>query len=828
MDNSAASSQLTAPFDDDKDLAIIDSEVNTSEEAISEEAQSSWVSSTEEDVWYINKREIRRCIERECDYCRKCTQAFHYQCLECLSFPICASCLRRAQHLHQGHRFRKIDLAFVLKECQWKYFNKETRLPTDKPSDIIPVPRDCCPTCFDHHPAKFTCLNDDGQCDGDDCHSWMSSHNLHMTDLQVAAAKGCEICSLAYRGLSTADPSLVTGNVRLQWRMRRSFFCFSTLGNENLADHWQWYFYAHPERSCRWQPLQKAKLLPNNFAKLECFENIRSQIKLCETEHLHAKCMKRSATTLPRRVVALNRSDLSSIRIYETLGETDKYIALSHCWGASPTMTTTSQDIERMRDGFPSKDLPATFRDAIRCACMLDVQYVWIDALCIIQDDQADWEAESATMCDVYSNAYLVVVAASAEGDHAGFLKERSRIFHGIPLESKEGSRVYDIWMQHSMPHAPISMERRHLLAMIDGRTENRAWCLQETALARRTVYFHQSEILWECSTCTDCECGRAAAQIQNIDATSNFCLGPTLTFSHSKRVGRSYAKPFVDFKTSKATYDEWMYSLIPTYTRRQLSRNTDRLPALSGIAALVAKQCSDEYLAGIWRGDLQMGLLWSIDRDSEPKISPHPILAPSFSWASVDQVISYDIPLRTWRYDNRVKGIYGAITLQLLEAQSSMDYANPYGNIHGGYIRVSGLAQHMSLKSEAGHATITCDHSHRHLRFKQDTVLCQISSRNERGLDFISVNRASMETENVKSFSALVDCLIVANIPYDPDNPLTQQGKCVDEYIMLVLGRSVSPPEAYERLGILFLAFDPGISLNWVAEARRQEYLIM
>jgi hypothetical protein len=79
-----------------------------------------------------------------------------------------------------------------------------------------------------------------------------------------------------------------------------------------------------------------------------------------------------------------------------------QYIALSYCWGTAQHFTTTSANLARMKERIHWDELPQTIKDAVTITRALGIQYLWVDALCIIQDSQEDWEAESKKMADVY------------------------------------------------------------------------------------------------------------------------------------------------------------------------------------------------------------------------------------------------------------------------------------------------------------------------------------------------------------------------------------------------------------------------------------------
>ena len=99
------------------------------------------------------------------------------------------------------------------------------------------------------------------------------------------------------------------------------------------------------------------------------------------------------------------------------------YIALSHCWGKNPIVRTTTSTLAQRKQGIEISLLPPTFRDAIIIARRLDVRYLWIDSLCIIQDDELDWQTESAKMSTIYQHALLTISAGLSSHGGGCFCK---------------------------------------------------------------------------------------------------------------------------------------------------------------------------------------------------------------------------------------------------------------------------------------------------------------------------------------------------------------------------------------------------------------------
>lgn len=146
----------------------------------------------------------------------------------------------------------------------------------------------------------------------------------------------------------------------------------------------------------------------------EFFDLISTWLKDCQIDHSACK-PSASRGTLPTRVIDVGSSDGGTVpRICETNGVTGDYIALSHCWGGGQPLKTTKENISSMKTGIPWAKLPNTFQDAITVTRRLGLRYLWIDSLCIVQDDAQDWEREAANMAVIFESAYLTIAATAA------------------------------------------------------------------------------------------------------------------------------------------------------------------------------------------------------------------------------------------------------------------------------------------------------------------------------------------------------------------------------------------------------------------------------
>ncbi|MCJ1444599.1 MAG: hypothetical protein MMC23_005101 [Stictis urceolatum] len=159
-------------------------------------------------------------------------------------------------------------------------------------------------------------------------------------------------------------------------------------------------------------------------------------------------------TPLPTRVLDIGDGVQSDeIRLLETSRRSGTYAALSHCWGRSKHVITTQATLAEWRKVIIFEQLPKTFQDAVVITRRLGLRYLWIDSLCIIQDDRTQWEYESALMGEVYRNAYFTIVAAYSVNGDGECLQNRSRSSADaikLPFRSSEGDSAGS-WYVHRL-----------------------------------------------------------------------------------------------------------------------------------------------------------------------------------------------------------------------------------------------------------------------------------------------------------------------------------------------------------------------------------------
>ncbi|PKK50205.1 hypothetical protein CI102_4331, partial [Trichoderma harzianum] len=338
----------------------------------------------------------------------------------------------------------------------------------------------------------------------------------------------------------------------------------------------------------------------------------KAQLDKCVKHHDH--CAATTSGLLPTRlidvqpigpdgdVVLCNGTDIQA---------GSPYVALSHCWGPNGRTEikcrTVSGNLSSQLYRISWSSLSQTLQDAVNFTRRLGMRFLWIDCICIIQEDKHDWQKEAPRMFDVYHNARLTLAAHHARTSLEGlYSKSTSERETHITLPPK--------------------------ITTISGPLFTRAWTFQERLVSRRVLVFTANDLAWECNTVPTCECKR-----NDMDSSIKSDYSKTLEGTTSKW----YKK-----KQVTAREDLW-WTLIEQYSRLGITNATDKLPAVAAVAQqlhMTSRQ-AETYYAGLWSGSLFQDMLWVSDiqdyqnRAARPK-TPDPNglkwwPSPTWSWAS-------------------------------------------------------------------------------------------------------------------------------------------------------------------------------------------------
>ncbi len=456
----------------------------------------------------------------------------------------------------------------------------------------------------------------------------------------------------------------------------------------------------------------------------ESFRQAREWIEDCCANHY--SCRK-PGNTLPSRVVDVGEpgSDQAPKLFITNDRHKAHYTALSYCWGEPPPrpqppqpVMATIKTISDFTRSLPVSLLPQTIKDAIHTTRQLGFRFLWIDVLCILQDDEIDKRREIRKMKDIFSNAVVTISAACSESCHKGFLYQRhlyrDNFYHRIrgtkaPFVSVEyppfllpfrcpdgrlGSLILHRWMTTRAAPEPIN---------------SRAWTLEERLLSPRVLIYSSIQVLWECQD------GMRMLGPNVFELIYQPRLKQTLfeynqqQFNHSQPEdtlvsnSRSSVEKTGSHELSRMEdlRESWI-EILTDYTSRKLTLADDKLLAISGIAAVFARGFdTSQYKAGIWFAPEEqslflLDLVWyAFDRKPVP--SAHHS-HPSWSWAAIDGGVN-------WHRDgsHAYARSTNNVTCQVLECSVVLESNDfPYGKVDSGILKISGpLKQFKTITSE-------------------------------------------------------------------------------------------------------------------------------
>ena len=414
---------------------------------------------------------------------------------------------------------------------------------------------------------------------------------------------------------------------------------------------------------------------------------------------------------LPRRLIALGSKSGSHVHLVETdeisYTHCPPYAALSHCWGKIALLRTTKATLNDWKNEIPYGRLSKTFQDAIDIARMLDIAYLWIDSLCIVQDDTHDWETQAAAMAAIYNSAQIVISATGAADGNTGCLIEKPR---HVTMEGPGATdnQQHEIYARECLEHKHFrEVQEQYVdewLERIEAGefpTFDRAWCSQERLLGRRILQFTKSEVVFECLDSISCECGSLtnfkddplllSRLILNGQSLPGAFNGPSDLVIVEDQVRRKRAGLLL-----RMTWRE----NIPIYCYKNLTRQTDLLPALAGLASIWSKHLNDgqsgnaaNYLAGNWACDIYASLMWQWRSTEHRKRTEGTYTAPIWSWASAHRPIHFYTPEEENnppRHFRRYTTTYHS-TIDLEKSACVPSCANPFGSVQTGWLHITG-----------------------------------------------------------------------------------------------------------------------------------------
>ncbi|KAI2467405.1 HET-domain-containing protein [Annulohypoxylon bovei var. microspora] len=413
----------------------------------------------------------------------------------------------------------------------------------------------------------------------------------------------------------------------------------------------------------------------------------------------------------PTRLIYVGSRDSDTCHLVVTdsdllRGQQARYAALSYCWGppedAKSQFKTERATLRDRISGFKLATTSPIMQDAVEVCRSLDIPYIWVDAVCIVQDDRPDWEREAAQMTSVYRNACLTICTPTAASCREAFLGPR--VSAKVAFRSQISDRVvgsYNIRPCGAVINVQVAEGDYESLdnSAASPRSSwwRRGWTFQELALSTRVLLFGvKLHLVFEDRFWSE---GDAALTEAVEDGPAAAGMGGT--FAVISVAGAL---------ESREDEGMWM-AMVEQYTERQLTFESDRLPAMGGLARLAVLGRGDEYLAGIRKESLHRDLFWTpavvsdSDGKGELKLSfdtlmrslntPDVYIAPSWSWARWKGKIRFDESPAPYGDHVPVLGGEGKGELEEayegVEARTSTSRLNPFGQVTEGSLRLTG-----------------------------------------------------------------------------------------------------------------------------------------
>lgn len=364
----------------------------------------------------------------------------------------------------------------------------------------------------------------------------------------------------------------------------------------------------------------------------------------------------------------------------------EKFAALSYCWGEAKNFLTKRDNVNRLREeaAFAKITLPATIRDAITLTSRIGLRYLWVDALCIIQDDPAHKAVQLPQMHRIYGDAAVTIVAV--EGVHAD--TELPGVQPGSRDLNQAVVSVSDVRIMARLGYLDVTMNL--------SRYNTRGWTYQESCLSQRLLYLTSKGAIFVCKesirteefVLEDGECGQSNCQDHTSylsTAQRNFTrefrsktpertkgFSCTCKFSKRSRFQRGLPPPgyghdravnvdapldrhFIGcedclaFERSTEAEFHVYRDLVRSYTHRQIKFPQDRTAAFAGIVSLLEEKYQSTFVSSIPEKFIDSALLWRAQRPRLDIASVGNELAgvPSWSWTS--RLLSVGYPGDIW-----------------------------------------------------------------------------------------------------------------------------------------------------------------------------------
>lgn len=400
----------------------------------------------------------------------------------------------------------------------------------------------------------------------------------------------------------------------------------------------------------------------------------------------HLNSDDNNACFVPERLIDVGIDSLrlvtrDDIRAVSAQRPQAQYCALSYCWGPhedAKTQTKTTRRVLRHHlDGLEFDDLSPVIQDAVKTARNLDIPYLWVDSLCILQDDNSDWQRQCSQMSQIYGNALVTLIAADSKSCNEGFLNPKRRMLRfPYDLEGRTHTRGSFMMYFTDVVRGETFVDWSKLIRVLhrdlsSSRWARRGWTFQEEAMAGARIIFGNQGVYF----------GREEYWMRYLSKDGD--------------AGSVQRKLTTSAQSKYELYSMWEDIILrySSFGRSSFTEPTDVLPALSGLARVFGNKLQvdgHDYVAGYWKDSLHSSMLWKYVTFSWMKPSlneiirrheQEPYLVPTWSSLTRGGIRSV--------LSNETRGLRSEITI--IDVYKQLAGENVYGAIRNACITLEG-----------------------------------------------------------------------------------------------------------------------------------------
>ncbi|KAG7041400.1 HET-domain-containing protein [Colletotrichum scovillei] len=354
--------------------------------------------------------------------------------------------------------------------------------------------------------------------------------------------------------------------------------------------------------------MRSIRASPMSGVSMVRFDAIRDKISHCATSYEHQKCCPDS---LRWRNFPGIRFRLIDVRRKCVVDAPDDlpFAVLSYVWGSVDQVKLTSENVRELSrpQGLDSvwSHIPTTVRDAMMVCERLGEAYLWVDALCILQDSARDRKVQILRMRSIYSAAKFTIVAVSARHADEGFQVQRSAAV------SPECNSIDDLDT-----------------FLAESSWGSRGWCYQEQVLSHRAVFFTSKGIFFQCQKAT-----------YHLDGT----VLPKTSYTSSTLSGNQFHGLGSLLHIPQGKSLECFLAAVEAYSKRSFTYAKDKISAFQGVfhrqeGVMDGKRSMFHF--GLPTCAFDQTFCWRTAEHNPHLRNPN---FPSWSWLGWDDAVSFD-----------------------------------------------------------------------------------------------------------------------------------------------------------------------------------------